>query len=621
MSTNDSRYPSITFWFFKKIWLLGLGLAAVFLTGCGGGGFSDVASGSGDVSISLTDSPGDFVAYTVDVTSLQLVKQNGIKVSALPMSTRVDFTQYTDLSEFLTVASVPSGSYTQVILTLNYSNADVEVQDDTGVHKASLQDGGGNPLTTLSVTLDLASGNPLVIAPGIPASLALDFDLSASNQVITTNPAVVQVEPFLVADLSLDGNREHRARGLLKSVDSAAQTFEMQLRPFAVRQSNWGLITIAASSSTHYEIDGTGYDGAVGLAQLAALSADTPVIVTGSIAGKKLLSAAEVLAGSSVPWDNKDVVQGTVIKRSGDTLTVRGHYINRSDGIAIFNSDINVTVDAATKVTAPLSNQTSLDKDSISVGQAITAFGTLNSTSSPYALDSTGGGNLVRMEVTQLKGTVNTQIGNLLNTNLAFIEGHRIGIFDFSGTGSASPTDDSDPSAYDVDTGQLLTGTNLPSGDVVKIRGFAMPFGQASSAGDFSAISVIDLNQNVLAANMVLRWLGGTSLAFTSIASDGIAIDLSGVSNKNLWLAGVGVDLSGTAAITLKPQDPGNGHYAIKQRGQAGITLYQKFADFSAALTAGLNNGAKVVLIIAHGKYSSTDTSLSSSSALVLLTR
>ena len=68
MSTNDSRYPSITFWFFKKIWLLGLGLAAVFLTGCGGGGFSDVASGSGDVSISLTDSPGDFVAYTVDVT-------------------------------------------------------------------------------------------------------------------------------------------------------------------------------------------------------------------------------------------------------------------------------------------------------------------------------------------------------------------------------------------------------------------------------------------------------------------------------------------------------------------------------------------------------------------------
>ena len=75
------------------------------------------------------------------------------------------------------------------------------------------------------------------------------------------------------------------------------------------------------------------------------------------------MNATEVLAGSSAPWDNKDAVQGTVIGRTGDTLTVRGHYINRVDGIAIFNSDINVTVDAATKVTAPLSNQTSLDAE------------------------------------------------------------------------------------------------------------------------------------------------------------------------------------------------------------------------------------------------------------------
>jgi hypothetical protein len=622
MSTNDSCHHSIRSWFLNKIFLLSLGLAIVFVAGCGGGSTSDVATTAGDVSISLTDSPGDFVAYTVDVTSLQLVKHNGTKVSTLPTTTRVDFTQYTDLSEFLTVASVPSGSYTQVILNLDYSNADVEVQDSQGTaHQASLLDGNGNPLTTQSVTLDLASDNPLVIAPGVPASLALDFDLSASNQVITTNPTVVQVEPFLVADLSLDNSREHRARGLLKDVDNTAQTFEMHLRPFSVRQNDWGLITVAASSSTHYEIDGASYDGAVGLTQLATLSADTPLIVTGTIAGDKTLNATEVLAGSSVPWDNKDVVQGTVIKRSGDILTVRGHYINRLDGIAVFNSDIIVTVDSATRITAPLSMQTSLDKDSISVGQAVTAFGTLNMTGTPYTLDSTGSGNLVRMDVTQLKGTVNAQNGSLLNTNLAFIEGRRIGIFDFSGTGSATPTDDSDPTSYDVDTGQLLTGTTIPSGDVVKIRGFAMPYGQASGAGDFSAISVIDLNQNALAANMALRWLGGTPSAFTGIAGDGIVIDLSGVSNKNLWLAGVGVDLGSATAITLKPQDSNDGHYAIKQRGQTGIALFQKFADFSAALTAGLNNGAKVVLIIAHGNYSSTDTSLSSSSALVLLTR
>jgi hypothetical protein len=614
--TANAPHSSTTNCFIKNIFLTGLGLAALFLAGCGGGGSSDLATSTGDVSISLTDAAGDFAAYTVDVTSLQLVKQNGTKVSALPATTRVDFTQYTDLSEFLTVASVPSGSYSQVILNLDYSNADVEVQDSSGVQKATLQDSSGNPLTTLSVTLDLASGNPLVIAPGIPASLALDFDLSASNQVdLTSSPPVVQVEPFLVADLSLDSSREHRARGLLKDVDTAAQTFEMHLRPFAVQERDWGLITVAGSSTTHYEIDGVGYDGTAGLTQLATLAADTPLIVTGTIAGKKLLAATEILAGTSVPWTNKDVVQGTVIKRSGDTLTVRGHYINRLDGIAIFNSDIDITLDSATKVTAPLSNQTSLDKDSISVGQAVTAFGTLDSTGTPYTLDSTGSGNLVRMEVTQLKGTVNAQNGNLLNTDLAYINGRRIDLFDFAGTGSV-------PGNYLVNTGSLLTGTNITSGDIVKVRGFAEPFGQAGGLGDdFTAISVINLNQNLLASNLALRWLGGTASAFTDISSDTINIDLSGVTIGNLWLSDVNVGLGGITAIALKPQDASNGHYAIKQRGQAGIALYRNFADFSAALTTAMGNGAKVVSVFAHGSYSSADTTLSSSGALVLLTR
>ena len=621
MITNNSPYYSITNRILRKLSLLSLAVSVVLLGGCGGGGSLDSSSTSGEVSISLTDSIGDFAAYTVDVTSLQLVKQNGTKVAALPTTTRVDFTQYTDLSEFLTVASVPSGSYTQVILSLDYSNADVEVQDGTGVHKATLLDGNGSPLSSsLSVNLDLAPGNPLVVAPGVPASLALDFDLSASNQVITTNPAVVQVEPFLVADLSLDASREHRARGLLKDVDSAAQTFTMHLRPFAVRQRDWGLITVAVASSTHYEIDGASFAGAAGFTQLAALPADTPLIVTGTITGKKLLNATQVLAGSSVPWDNKDVVQGTVIKRSGDILTVRGHYINRADGIAIFNSDIDITVDDATRITAPLSNLTTLDKNSISVGQTVTALGTLNLSGSPYALDSTGPDNLVRMNVTQLKGSVNVQNGSLLNTDLAYIQGRRIDIFDFSGTGGTS-TDNSDPSSYDVDTGQLLSGVTIPSGDIVKIRGFVAPFGQASSAGDFSAISVIDLNQNAMAANMALRWLGGTSSAFTDITSDGIVIDLSDVSNKNLWLAGVGVDLGGAAAITFKPEDATNGRYAIKHLGQAGIALYKKFADFSVALTTELSGGSKVSLLIAHGSYSAATTTLNGSAALVLLTR
>jgi hypothetical protein len=590
-----------------------LGLSVLLTGGCGGGGSFNPSAGTGDVSISLTDSIGDFASYTVDVTSLQLVKQNGTQVSALPTAARVDFSQYTDLSEFLTVASVPSGTYTQVVLNLDYSNADVEVQDAQGIaHKATLVDSDGKPLTTLSVTLDLASGAPLVIAPGIPASLALDFDLSASNQVISTNPYTVQVEPFLTANLSLDTSREHRARGLLKDVDSATQTFEMHLRPFAIRQREWGLITVNSASTTQYEIDGVSYEGATGLTQLAALPADTPLIVTGTIAGKKLLDATEVLAGSSVPWASKDVVQGTVIKRAGDTLTVRGHYINRTDGIAVFNSDIAVTVDGNTKVTAPLlPNPGTLTKDSVSVGQAVTAFGTLNLNSSPYELDSTGSGNLVRMDVTQLKGTVSNQTGTLLTANLAYINGRRIGIFDFTGTNS-------DPAAYNVDT-TGLTLANIVN-DIVKIRGFAVPFGQAG-ASDFSAISVIDLNQDTLAADLAVGWLGGTTAPFISNDSSSIVLNLASVTSDNLWLSGVPVGLGSATTVNLAPTDPNSGCFAIKQRGQTGITLYQKFADFSAALSSQLSGGAKISLIIAHGRYSAANTTLTGSAALVLLTR
>jgi len=621
MSTHHDKL-STKRWLTGKTGLFGLAmtamLGATLLTGCGGGSSAD--AGSGEVGISLTDASGDFVAYTVDITSLQLVKQNGTKVSALPTTTRVDFTQYTDLSEFLTVATVPVGSYTQVILNLDYSNADVEVQDASGVHQATVQDSNGNPLTTLSATLDLATGHPLVIAPGIPASLALDFDLSATNQVdFTQSPPVVQVEPFLLADLSLDNTREHRARGLLTTVDSTAQTFEMHLRPFAVRHHEWGTIAVTASSGTHYEIDGVPYDGQSGIDQLATLQANTPLIVTGAITGRKQVDATEVLAGSSVPWDNKDVVKGTVIKRVGDTLTVRGHYVNRTDGIAIFNSDIDINLDGLTKVTVPLSSQTNPDKDSVSVGQAITALGTLDLTGTPYILDSTGSDNLVRMNVTQLKGTVNTINGSLLNGDLSYIEGRRIDVFDFSGTGATS-IDDSDPTAYDVDVGPLLSGKTVPNGNIIKIRGFVIPFGQAGATGDFSAISIIDLNQDLLGANMALRWLSGTMSAFTSVSTDAIIIDMSGVSNKNIWIAGVGVNLNGVATMTLQAQDPAKGRFAIKQRGRAGIAMYRNFADFSTALTSALNGGSKVVQIVAHGGYSTADTTLSASAALVLLT-
>jgi len=55
------------------------------------------------VAIGLTDTPGDFLTYTVDVTSLTLTKaDNTTAVQTLPQRTRVDFARSVDLTEFVT---------------------------------------------------------------------------------------------------------------------------------------------------------------------------------------------------------------------------------------------------------------------------------------------------------------------------------------------------------------------------------------------------------------------------------------------------------------------------------------------------------------------------------------
>lgn len=601
-------------------WWLGLVVALLFgvLAGCGGGSStaSSGSSGSGDVTVSMTDAPGDFLAYTVDVTALQFVKADGTSVSALPLTTRIDFTQYTDLSELFTVATVPSGVYTQVVMSLDYSNADVEVQDSAGnAQKASLVDDSGNPLTSLNVTLDLPGSQPLVVKPGVPASLALDFDLSASNQVLSESPAKVEVEPFLLADLSLDTARNHRARGLLQQVDASTQSFQVQLRPFAIRQASWGRVTVATDSATLYEINGVRYSGSAGLQQLAVLATNTPVVAKGNVSGTQQLSATEVLAGSSVPWSDKDVVEGVVIKRAGNVLTVRGHYINRTDGIAVFNSDILVDVDGSTVVTKLEGGQSGLNSGVISVGQKVTAFGTLSQSGGQYTLDSTGSGNRVHLNVTQMEASYTSLSGTLMTANVHYIEARVPSIFDFSGTGASSATD-SNPANYHVDvTGLDLSG--VTGGDILRVRGYAEPFGTVT-ATDFDAVSLIDLNQDNLAAGLVMRWSGGSLAPFSSVGSDSIVVNLSG-SSDGLRLAGVNVDISGQTQLTLAARPAGIGRFAIKVQGQHGITFYRNFSDFSTALQSQLSSGSSLLQLVSHGRYDSSTQTLTTAAALALV--
>ena len=116
---------------FPIILIIGLFSLLVMLTACGEGEDSSASSETGDIVIGLTDAQGDFVTYTVAATSLSLTKANGAMVETLPVSTTVDFAQYTDMTEFLTAATIPAGSYVTGTLTLPITDP-VTVELDFG---------------------------------------------------------------------------------------------------------------------------------------------------------------------------------------------------------------------------------------------------------------------------------------------------------------------------------------------------------------------------------------------------------------------------------------------------------------------------------------------------------
>src|SRR5712671_1735988 len=243
----------------------------------------------GVVAIGLTDAAGDFLSYTVDVTSLTLTKADGTVVQALPQRTRVDFARFVDLTEFVTAVTIPAGTYVSATLNLDYTNADIQVDDGTGtpvaVPLAGISDRRGNPVTTMPMMVNLDNARQLVIAPMVSSLLDLDFNLAASNLVDMTNPAspVVTVNPLLVADVNPDAPKPHRIRGPLDSVNTQAGSFTLILRPFNLLQGNHGRLTFVTDSNTTFEINQTTFQGSAGLTALSQQPRFTATVAVGTL--------------------------------------------------------------------------------------------------------------------------------------------------------------------------------------------------------------------------------------------------------------------------------------------------------------------------------------------------
>lgn len=591
--------------------LAGLFLVSVLIfPACGSGsGSSDSSSGDADaegqetseIAITLTDAPSDFASYTVDVIAIDLKMKSGAEVHTLPITQRVDFSQYTDMTEFVTVCTIPSGVYTEATLTLDYSNADIRLEDNNEnivrVLNTNIEDVDGNPVAIIKVTVNL--GLPaLTILPGVASHLALDFNLKASHTVdFTDDIPTVTVSPILLAGLVPDLTKTHRARGMLADVHTDLGFFNIAVKPFihkiAGDRDRFGTLKVVPDEETIYIIDNVQLQGADGLAALALTAyADAPVLVLGHLKiTPNLLEAQEVYVDSSVPGGKRDVAGGNVVARAGNTITIRGASLVRSTGRLDFCDTVRVTLDDADTVVGQQFSKGILDINAISVGQRIVVFG------SAGALD--GNGNLtmtataVRMLITHLRGFVQSSNANQMVMDLEAIDGRKPGAFSFKDV------------AADPDTYTVATSANPAVQSRVNVRGFVNFFGHADEA-DFNAQTIT--NVSTIKSLLHTNWKRvDYDRAFTATSPTRLELNLTPDRLGRFHFlnrAGVVDDLTTDFAgmpIGITALDEGSAVFCISQ----GISFhsYDDFAEFVGALEERLDKGDEVLSVTALGQF------------------
>ena len=568
------------------------------------------AAECGTLMIGLTDADGDFLSYAVDVLSLELEKRNGTVISVLPNSTRIDFAQYVDLTEFVSIATVPPGDYVAGRIRLDYSAAEVFVEANGAARETTVVDANGMPLGQTELTIRLAERDHLLIVKGRPALLTLDFDLDASHLVdVEPTPAVATAEPFIIAELDPVDAKDIRVRGRLLEANVEEMHYTVALRPFYDAAGDFGRLQVNVTDRTDFEINEQAFVGAEGLRALSTAGEGTLTVARGTLnVAEREFTAHYVVAGSSVPGNGMDAVKGNVISRAGNDLIVRGGTVILNDtDRAFFRDDVTVTVGPETIVYKAFATDRPLgmpmrlqDISAISVGQAVTIRGEVV-TNDELGVHIDASQGTVAMHLTHLAGTVNTILPGQVDIELHAIDRRRVDVFDFSGTGTG-PESDADPANYEVATGDLVTMASDATGQAVGVYGFPYEFGAAPP--DFEGRTIVDYS-DVRSALGVGWGAEGTTTPFLMMDSSGLLLD-----NRNpaidqrhhIKQGPVLIDLTSLDSGTLiAPRESGRMVFTVKTTDS--LQLYADFDDFVTALTIELDGVNAARSMFARGHY------------------
>jgi hypothetical protein len=601
-------------------------------------------SGFGLAWVTITDSPGDFAAYQVNIDSVTLTgKANGV-ITAVGAVETVDFTKLKDISELWSSASIPNDTYTSASITIDYTSANIAVIRNGVPVKASVIDPSGAAVTTQTVTVNFDASHPLVIVPTYASTsaqrLALSFDVAASN-VINLTPTVptVTVKPFMTAATSAPDTKPVRVRGPLINSSVNVDTYTVYVRPFFDEINSLGSLTMFTSPTTLYQLNGKTYVGQPGITALSQTSAGTtvtaayttfeptPDVAQNTSAGK--FNAYYVVAGSTLEDFYTQGLEGDVVARKGNLITLRGATLQLNDGTsAYYEGNSQVIVGSSTIVTAEENTTlTGLDYNSISVGQHIIARGIYELPASGIVtLDATGSSSTntgsVRLQSTQLFGTlVSAGAGNLvLDLDTLGIWPANSFVYEYDGAGATTP------SAYQVSTGSLALPAGTMAGSPLWINGFVAPFGTAPP--DFLAASISA--ETAVPAHVQVDWPNGAVAPFVTAGSAGLVIDLA---NTRLTSALIRV---GAESIDMKslPGSPTIVPHALPAEtppvpavflplysigsltstGATTITSYNTFATFLTDLSRVITGSAPALHLVANGVYNRASNTFTASS-------
>ena len=610
--------------------------AALIAAGCHK---NSLTSGYGIGWVTLSDTPGDFTSYTVNVDSLTLTGKTVGVVTAIGAVETVDFTKLKNFSELWSAASIPNDTYTSATIILDYTNANISVMVNGVPTKAKVVDTTGAAVTTQTVNITFDPAFQPLIQPTYASysaiRFAIDLNLPASNVTdMTTSPPTVTIKPFMTAATSAPDTKPVRVRGPLINSSVNVGTYTVYVRPFFDEVNSLGLLSMFNDASTVFTVSGTTYVGTPGLTALSQTSAGStvtaafttyqPTATNATVTAGKF-NSIYVVAGSTLEDFYTQGLEGDVIARSGNTLTVRGSTLQFNDGTRqyIDTPDAVVLLGPATIVTADdNATLTGLNYNSVAVGQHIIARGLYSLPASGVAtLDATGSSTntgSVRLVSTELFGSVVSAAAPSLVLNLQTIENWPVSVYNFAGNGSAAVS----PAAYSVNTGSLAIPAGVGVGSPVWIDGVGAPFGSAPP--DFNAFAInAELS---VPASLQVDWTGGTTAPFATATSAGLTIN----ANYTSGVIRVGSESIDLTSVAPTPQivpatpigDPGlpakfMPAFAIGNLSAANttsITVFNTFAAFVAQLPNSIVAATPAFHFVATGVYNRGNNTFTASS-------